>query len=555
MAMIWDSVLVTALQRELEPLLNGERLRAHSFRWDDRALVLWFRSGTLRWSLHPNSGWLTFDPPEDPHPDARPLAAEVTRISAPPDERTLTIHLRRPRGLERSYRLTVELMTNQWNALLLEGPEARIRHLLWTRHLEDRELVVGRRYQPPSPSRRIGAQEPMTIEDWQGILKAEPEDGPRQSILDRVAYTSPINMPHILGSDPEGPAGEVAPEDALAQWRGLASPPSDGAFVLETRRGKQPYPIAIKGYKHTEMPNLLSAIAAVAKEDTRGSTDPETGVRADLERALNQARGRVRGIRREMEQAEDPEVPRAMANLLLARLGSIPRGAAAVTLTGFQGEEVEIPLDPSLPPQENADHLYQEAARRERARDRLPALLDDSVKEVERLEALRAALETGSASAESIRERLPEGSGKRRRKPGQRQEERLPYHSFVSSGGLEIRVGRGSRENDELTFRHSRPGDVWLHARDSAGAHVILRWADEGNPPRKDLGEAAILAALNSGARNAGTVPVDWTRRKYVRKPRKAPPGTVLPARVQTLFVEPDQDLPRRLRSRGPSPS
>jgi predicted ribosome quality control (RQC) complex YloA/Tae2 family protein len=114
---------------------------------------------------------------------------------------------------------------------------------------------------------------------------------------------------------------------------------------------------------------------------------------------------------------------------------------------------------------------------------------------------------------------------------------------FRSSGGLEIRVGRGARHNDELTFRHSSPGDVWLHARHVGGAHVILRWPGPGNPPARDLAEAATLAALHSKARTSGSVPVDWTLRKYVRKPRKSPPGRVAVERVETLFVRPEPSL------------
>ena len=77
---------------------------------------------------------------------------------------------------------------------------------------------------------------------------------------------------------------------------------------------------------------------------------------------------------------------------------------------------------------------------------------------------------------------------------------------------------------------------------------MILRWRGADNPPARDLAEAAVLAALHSRARTSGTAPVDWTRRKHVRKPRKAPPGSVVPARVQTLFVEPDPALEERLR-------
>ncbi|MGB1779766.1 MAG: NFACT RNA binding domain-containing protein, partial [Longimicrobiales bacterium] len=141
---------------------------------------------------------------------------------------------------------------------------------------------------------------------------------------------------------------------------------------------------------------------------------------------------------------------------------------------------------------------------------------------------------------------VPPAPSRQRRGP---QGPTAPYRRFTSSGGLEIRVGRGSRHNDDLTFRHSSPNDVWLHARHTAGAHVILRWSGAGAPPARDLEEAACLAALHSKARTSGTVPVDWTLRKYVRKPRGSAPGAVAPDRVQTLFVSPDPDLAERLGS------
>lgn len=126
----------------------------------------------------------------------------------------------------------------------------------------------------------------------------------------------------------------------------------------------------------------------------------------------------------------------------------------------------------------------------------------------------------------------------------------LPYRTFRSSGGLEIRVGKGARFNDDLTFHHSAPDDIWLHATHTAGAHVVLRWRGPGGAPARDLEEAAILAALHSKARTSGSVPVAWTLRKYVRKPRKSPPGQVVIEREKTLFVEPDPSLVESLAER-----
>ncbi len=123
-----------------------------------------------------------------------------------------------------------------------------------------------------------------------------------------------------------------------------------------------------------------------------------------------------------------------------------------------------------------------------------------------------------------------------------------PFRTYRSSGGLEIWVGRGAASNDALTFHESSPRDVWLHARDSAGAHVVLRWPQDEPPPSRDLEEAAVLAAWHSKSRGAALVPVDWTRRKYVRKVRGGPPGQVLVQRSETVFVAPDERVERRLR-------
>ena len=565
MPMIWDAPLVSALARELANRLEGDRLRGHRFLWDEREITLFFRSGTLRWALHPEKGWPTLDPPVDLPSDARPLSAQLRKIFAPPDERLLEMRLRRARGTVREIRVVFELMTNQWNALLLDGEEGQIRHLLWTRDLEDRPLVVGRQYRAPPPSTRRGIRAPLSPDEWAGLLLGKNREVARRTLLEEVAFSSPINLPDLIphdgGEADQGPDGLPVPSDAplkteelnagYALWTALRTQETPSPCVLEIGRDKQPYHIIIKRYKHTRFPDLLSAIQAVGQGSAEGSERGEALLK-EVGRALMRASKKVSGIRREMEESSDPQEPRDQANLLLARLAQVPRGAPSVTLEGFMGEAVEIPLDPALSPRENAEALYGEAARRERARDRLPPLLEEAMARCRILETLREGLTEGTVSPQEAQALLPQSL---KMAPGKKQGERLPYRVFWSSGGLEIRVGRGPRENDTLTFRHSGPDDVWLHARDTAGAHVILRWRGEDNPPRRDLEEAAILAALHSAGRGSAMVPVDWTRRKHVRKPRKAPPGTVIPQHVQTLFVEPDPTLPERLIGPRPSPS
>jgi predicted ribosome quality control (RQC) complex YloA/Tae2 family protein len=232
-----------------------------------------------------------------------------------------------------------------------------------------------------------------------------------------------------------------------------------------------------------------------------------------------------------------------VGDLLLARFGEVPRGRKRVTLTDFDGNDIEIELDATLPPHENAARWYDRAARGERARERLPGLLADARASAAAAQSLLERAREGTAEPGEVRRALPDPAAAAHAPRGPT----LPYRRYRSSGGLEIRVGRGARHNDDLTFHHSDPDDVWLHARHAAGAHVVLRWKGDDNPPARDLAEAATLAALHSRARTSASVPVDWTRRKHVRKPRHAPPGRVVLERPSTVFVEPDPGLEDRL--------
>ncbi|MHC4821817.1 MAG: NFACT RNA binding domain-containing protein [Planctomycetota bacterium] len=317
--------------------------------------------------------------------------------------------------------------------------------------------------------------------------------------------------------------------------------------MVERPWGSQPYPACFPGETCKESPSLLEAIRTVrSAAGTKPGLIP-SGLTKALEDALSLMSKRAAKLRGELERSPEPMVLRRTGDLILAHLQRVPRGASEVTLPGFDGMDKTIDLDPALAPPENAARYYDRAGRAERARERLPDLIHESEEKRAALADLSVRVGAGTATEEEIRQALPERE-LRARTPQGEAVPGLPYRVYRTSGGLEVRVGRGSGLNDDLTFRHSKPDDIWLHARDSAGAHVILRWDGKGAPPARDLEEAAVLAALNSKARTSGSVPVDWTHRKHVRKPRKSAPGSVVPDRVKTLFVEPDPTLPDRLR-------
>ncbi len=550
MTMLWDAPLTAGLARELDQRLRDQRLLGHRFGWKDRELSLFFDGGTLSCSLHPRKGWIGLLPATALPDEGRPLSARCVGVTAPPDERVLRIRFSRLRGRVRSVQFILELMTNQWNALLVEGEDETIRHVLWSRHLAERTLAVGHRYRPPEPSTRAGIEAPLSREAWERLVTGLGEAGGAGHLLARLAFTSPLNLPSLLGQGEEGPIPASRVDEGYRLWRRLRSLDPMEPCLLETTGGEQPYPIPLPHLASRDMPSILEALQA-ASEGGWAAAGPRRAILERLERAIQRTERRVASLRREMDSAADPEEPRRRAHLLLAHLGKVEKGTSEVTLPGFEGGEVTLALDPTLSPHQNAEALYREAARLERARERLPALLRGAEERGGVLRAMRTRILDGSMAPEEAARSLPELPETRPGGDEAKEPDRWPYRRFRSTGGLEIRVGRGSADNDALTFRHSAPNDIWLHAREASGAHVILRWAREDPPPKRDLTEAAVLAALYSRARGAGVVPVDWTRRKHVRKPRKAGPGTVLPERVQTLFVEPDADLPGRLAWEG----
>ena len=542
MPMRWDALLVRHLARELDARLRGARMRAVRMDGERRDLVLLLRETTLVWRLHPSRGYPLLFPPQEPAEGDLSLSAKVRRVEAPPDERFLRIELLPIRGRRRALDLVVELLGNQWNAAVTEGPDRRIRHVL-RRKEGKRRFAVGECWSPPEPSSRLGIEGSTGAPAWDEISQGDEVEA-RRRLVSTVAWTSPLNADYILGAADE----KRSPEEIARRWRSLADADASATpVVLELERGRQAYPFPLPGTPSQGFESLLAALEHCAEAgealDSGAPLLLSTDLLRALEAALERAQRRTMRLLAELDSLGDPEVPQARGDLLLARFNEVPSGGDEALLEDFEGGRVTIALDPKLSVHANAARYYDRAARIRRAQERLPGMIAEARKRQGVLEEVLESARDGSADEDRVRSVLPK-QGRRTEHGGRSQQApSLPYHTFESSGGLEIRVGRGAKHNAELTFKQASPGDVWLHARHAAGAHVILRWDRTGSPPARDLEEAAVLAALNSKARTSGTVPVDWTLRKYVRKPRGAPPGTVLPDRVKTVFVEPDPSL------------
>jgi len=279
-----------------------------------------------------------------------------------------------------------------------------------------------------------------------------------------------------------------------------------------------------------------------------------------LEHQLDRLERRIDHVEEDLEEVENADRYRKRAELLQSAYGRIDSGADMAEVPDFYDDEmptVEIPLDPRKTLEENIDHYYHQANRYEEARERVETRLLESVelrdRVAETLERLRCDdLPRDPDALEQLEQKwieedlLPEptpSTGHAENRADDR-----PYREFRADSGRRILVGKTAADNDTLTTKVARGRDIWLHARDWAGAHVVLRIHDRGESPRtQDLLDAATLAAHFSNGRNDTVVEVGYTRAKHVRKTGDLPPGRVFVSDEQTLAVEMEKCRVERL--------
>lgn len=526
----YDSLLARQLALELHVLMARQRVQTLRFDRTIQAVFLVLEHGTLRWSLAAGPAWLTTDGAGSGQPLVLPRNARVEAVRALPDERVLRIDLAGASRDNASAALVIELLPPRPNVIALEAAGRVLKVLLSN---AGRPHTRGQPYAPPVSLGRSGVAAPLTLDAWLSMLQDLPVGERVRSAIARVAYLSPINAAAVLGDAAVDAHADL--RAAHLRYLALLSAPVRPSLVAAGRTRRQPYGHPLWQEDTQSFDSLLAVFAAGA------STEPAAPVIQRLEQTLARAQRKHARLSAELaEAAETAKRLRTAADLLLAHAYSVARGTSEIDLVDFEGGTHHLQLDPAMSGAANAQAWYAEARKRDRAAERLPALIEANRQTVAALEDRLQRARAGEAID------LPAPPSK----PGQRRvEQKLPYRRYRTSGGLEVRVGRNSRANDELTLRHAAPDDIWMHARAAGGAHVVLRWSDpDANPPRRDLEQAAMLAALHSKARHSGVVPVDWTRRKYVRKPRKAAAGSVSVERVKTLFVRPENDQLNELR-------
>ena len=256
-----------------------------------------------------------------------------------------------------------------------------------------------------------------------------------------------------------------------------------------------------------------------------------------------------------LNSGEQMEKCRLYGELLTANLHSLKSGTDTAAVDNYYADPVEriaIPLDRQLTPGENAQRYYKKYQKLKAARDMAIVQREQTLSELNYLEGQLDNLTKCTAENElsELIEELKDQGYIKRDKGGKKKMKLAaskPMH-FVSSTGADIYVGKNNRQNDDLTLRFASPNDIWMHTKNIPGSHVIVKGASEQDTAT--MTEAALLAAYYSRARGSENVAVDYTPRKYVKKPAGAKPGMVIYTTNKTAYVTPSEEAVAGLKER-----
>jgi predicted ribosome quality control (RQC) complex YloA/Tae2 family protein len=275
---------------------------------------------------------------------------------------------------------------------------------------------------------------------------------------------------------------------------------------------------------------------------------------ADLRKLVNahmeRCRKKQRVYDKTLEEIAERGRLKTYGELLTAYIYDIQKGADTYRAADFygQGETVDIPLEPTFTAAENAQAYFKQYNKQKRTYAALQGQIRQNAEDLAYLDSVAASIQTvkGLNDIAEIRAELAEQGfvkAKYKKQGSHALKKSKPLH-YTSADGFDIYVGKNNTQNDELTLRFARGNDIWLHTKDIAGSHVLIR-ANDKTVTEAALLEAANLAAYHSKGRDSGQVPVDYALKKYVRKPAGAKPGFVIYDHHKTLYVTPQSPKPR----------
>jgi predicted ribosome quality control (RQC) complex YloA/Tae2 family protein len=477
--------------------------------------------------------------------------ARLMAVSQPFWERVLHFDFS---GHEGETRLIVETMDRRSNIALTAGGDIMdcIKRVGPDQN-RYRVLLPGKLYVPPPPQDKLLPPE-VTPARIDSFLAADPDAPAWRALVRHIAGVSPLfarEVIHFASGDAHAPAFDVAGVMVYASFEKLIGNATAGRWspcVVPAENGYR----AFAAYSLTHLEGW-TPVASISEAMSLyfgapvGEGAYEAGkdtVRAQLDGALKRAQRKLESLERQMSGSAEIERLRQQGELIYAYAPTLEPGQREFQAQyDPDGPPLTVTLDPALTAIENAQRYFERYEKAKRAAADVPKLQATAHQEVAYLEQLATDLDLAESWPEIdlVREALqkdgfwkgPRTRGPRGGKPGIRR--------FTSKDGFVILVGRNAAQNHTLITERSAGDDLWLHAHNLPGSHVIVK--NDGRPiPDEVIQWAARLAAYYSAARADTTVEVDVTQRRYVRPIRGGRPGMVTYKNEETLTVRPGKE-------------
>ena len=281
------------------------------------------------------------------------------------------------------------------------------------------------------------------------------------------------------------------------------------------------------------------------------SSDLRKSISIKLDRLYN----KLNKQEKELIESENAQIYKIKGELITSYIYMIEKGMESVEVANFYDPEyknIKISLNTNFTPSENAQKYFKKYNKLKTAKKEITSQMEITKEEIDYLENIMLSIENCENLAElmDIREELGK-VGYLRSKNNSKKETKLTTkpHEFVSSNGFKILVGKNNKQNDHLTLKVASNEDIWMHTKNIPGSHVIIK--TEGKEvPDETIFEGAMLAAFFSKSKMSSQVPVDYTKKKNVKKPNGAKPGMVIYDTNNTIYVTPTEELVVKLKSK-----
>ena len=281
------------------------------------------------------------------------------------------------------------------------------------------------------------------------------------------------------------------------------------------------------------------------------SSDLRKSISIKLDRLYN----KLNKQEKELIESENAQIYKIKGELITSYIYMIEKGMESVEVANFYDSEyknIKISLNTNFTPSENAQKYFKKYNKLKTAKKEITSQMEITKEEIDYLENIMLSIENCENLAElmDIREELGK-VGYLRSKNNSKKETKLTTkpHEFVSSNGFKILVGKNNKQNDHLTLKVASNEDIWMHTKNIPGSHVIIK--TEGKEvPDETIFEGAMLAAFFSKSKMSSQVPVDYTKKKNVKKPNGAKPGMVIYDTNNTVYVTPTEELVVKLKSK-----